>query len=200
MAPKAALRDRRPLPFHLLLLLLLPLPGPARGNEGGAAGSCRCRRVASRPRFLDRLESCDTCQGFVRFIFPKRRECGLKEAEWVRQLQESHCGKATGPSPASAGVSRDKTQELRWTAESPTEAAWVPAMLSSRPEPRAEAAAVDANQALLEEEKAGGPVAPAAKAPFSIPALGLALVAAAAAAAVLVGCWRRQQGNRSQAG
>ncbi|XP_054849514.1 C-X-C motif chemokine 16 isoform X2 [Eublepharis macularius] len=83
-----------PAPLLLLLLALLPA-GPARGNEGGAAGSCRCEGHRSPPqlltRFASKLQACDTCGDLARFSFPSKAVCGLKEAQWVIEFRNAHC-------------------------------------------------------------------------------------------------------------
>ncbi|XP_032093896.1 C-X-C motif chemokine 16 [Thamnophis elegans] len=82
-------QSRCPLVLLLLPLLLLPAR-PALGNEGAAAGSCRCEKYHTEPelvrRFPDRLVSWERCGRLTRFTFPKKLVCGWADAPWVVRL------------------------------------------------------------------------------------------------------------------
>ncbi|KAM3820780.1 uncharacterized protein M6D78_016916 isoform 2-T2 [Vipera latastei] len=76
-------------PLVLLLALLLPAR-PALGNEGAAAGSCRCVKYRAEPPlvklFPHRLVRWERCRDQIRFVFPKNMVCGLDGAPWVLGL------------------------------------------------------------------------------------------------------------------
>ncbi|KAJ6654865.1 hypothetical protein lerEdw1_006336 [Lerista edwardsae] len=96
-APRAAL-SLKPLPSrsesapgqHLLC------SSTALGNEGAAAGSCRCRREDEEPPILrdfpERLQSCQTCPGHVfRFRFPRTAVCGHQTKAWALRFWHASC-------------------------------------------------------------------------------------------------------------
>ncbi|XP_048374131.1 C-X-C motif chemokine 16 [Sphaerodactylus townsendi] len=224
MQPTAAApRDRRPLPF--LLLLLLVVSGPARGNEGGAAGSCRCSREDTAPslvrKFIDRLVSCDSCQDLFRFHFPRRKVCGLKDAPWAIEFRNAHCPKgypeeeagqadasrghhppapspqATGPAPSPPSSTAVGPGELPRAAGPPTDAASVPTTAGSTVDPSAEAAARGGSRAPLEEKRATPPPVRDAKTPVIV-LICVALLSFGVAVFALCR-WRGRRG-RSQRG
>ncbi|XP_013930699.1 PREDICTED: C-X-C motif chemokine 16 [Thamnophis sirtalis] len=82
-------QSRCPLVLLLLPLVLLPAR-PASGNEGAAAGSCRCDKYHTEPelvrRFPDRLVSWERCGRLIRFSFPKKLVCGWADEPWVLRL------------------------------------------------------------------------------------------------------------------
>uniref|UniRef100_A0ABM5EJU6 C-X-C motif chemokine 16 n=1 Tax=Pogona vitticeps TaxID=103695 RepID=A0ABM5EJU6_9SAUR len=95
-------RGRLPLPPLLLVLV-----GSVLGNEGGSAGSCWCpKKYAEAPPVVrnwpDRLQSWEICGDFVRFQFPKWMFCGLKDALWVIEFQNSMADRRKGAARAEA--------------------------------------------------------------------------------------------------
>ncbi|CAM5138987.1 unnamed protein product [Natator depressus] len=97
-----------PGPGATLLLLLLLGPPPAWGNEGGALGVCKCRRLTTPPGRLqdlaDRVKGYQACGGhLVRFELPRVQICGLDSADWVIQLRHLWENKEAGRIDARQG-------------------------------------------------------------------------------------------------
>ncbi|KAM9111699.1 C-X-C motif chemokine 16 [Pangshura tecta] len=93
----------------LLLLLLLRAPPPGWGNEGGALGLCKCRRLTSPPGgrlqdFADKVKGYQACGGHrVRFELPRLQICGLASAAWVVELRRLWEEKEAGRIDAQQG-------------------------------------------------------------------------------------------------
>ncbi|XP_061447065.1 C-X-C motif chemokine 16-like [Rhineura floridana] len=118
----------KPRRIPLLLppsLLVLLLAGQALGNEGGAAGACKCTRYIEQPWVLkehpQRIQTWEPCMSLIKFTLRHQNICSLQDVDWVTALMKKYPGKRKGAGRPDAGMGRPtSTSRASLLAQTPT--------------------------------------------------------------------------------